>query len=62
MVIISGALFTIVFGLSLMLLGVVFVDTFSHDHLLVAVVAVTSISVTLLIYYLGLEMIFHRYA
>lgn len=61
-VVLFGGFLTVVIGLSLTLLGLVFVSTLSTGHLPLVAVSAAGIALALYLYYVGLETVFVEYA
>lgn len=61
-VVLFGGFLTVVIGLSLTLLGLVFVNTLSAGHLPLTAVSATGIALALFLYYVGLETVFLEFA
>lgn len=60
-VVVYGGFLTVVIGLSLTLLGLVFVNTLSVGHLPLAAVSAVGIALALFLYYVGLETVFDEF-
>lgn len=61
-VVLFGGFLTVVIGLSLTLLGLVFVNTLSAGHLPLAAISAAGITLALFLYYVGLETVFDEFA
>lgn len=61
-VVLFGGFLTVVIGLSLTLLGLVFVNTLSTGRLPLVAVSAAGIALALYLYYVGLETVFVEYA
>lgn len=61
-VVLVGGFLTVVIGLSLTLLGLVFVNTIAAGHLPLVAVSAAGIVLALYLYYVGLETVFLEFA